>query len=741
MLVGQPMTLGDATQPTLLGSLQIRQSIDTERAGWLALGEWLGCGPLRSYGGGRIRIEPDGRRPLDWCPPLRAPSARALTFETLSRVEREVVRPRRTTERSARAQEDLTAACALARAAAQQRWHGGPLRAAKRLKENGEMRVLAIPPRPDRIVLRAVQESWRRALDPLFSARSHAFRPGRSVKTAHRDAARSIQSGCQWVLKTDLRRFFDEVTWERVDAAIDTYLWDDPLASLVKASIRAPLLDGDRRISRTKGLLQGSPISPLLANLVLHELDVHVEAALAALPGLNVAYPNDVATTDYLRYADDILVMSRTRAQLTPALALLGEAARELGLELHEGKTQTGEVDGALKYLGLPMIELATMEVAPPAPDGDQVQDHRPSFNQTDVTSGTVRSKLARLGLEPMPAPIVFGRLPLHVTSPDCVVRTSAGHVVVMRQDTELRRQPIGATSHVALWHGARATWPAVVELARHGVSLFDWRRRTDTGVGSMTRLDWPIWLAQAETAMDEDRCVQFAQAVVRAKLRNSATFVVRFTSTAGRDGARALARELRALAEQVQVAVTLDAVRGYEGRGAQRYFSWLRQQFDPVWKFERRQARPALDPVNAMLSFAYREVGRAVTAGLVACGLNPRIGLLHVARGRHDALASDLLEEFRSLADSAVLAAVRRNRVGAGQFVRGEHDGVEQCRLNRDARLALIRELESRLGETFTDDAGRRLTYRAGIEQQASRVRNWVMERGGEYRPHERHA
>ena len=106
--------------------------------------------------------------------------------------------------------------------------------------------------------------------------------------------------------------------------------------------------------------------------------------------------------------------------------------------------------------------------------------------------------------------------------------------------------------------------------------------------------------------------------------------------------------------------ATTVAAVNGYEGTGAAQYFAALGQLVDPAFRFTHRTRQPPTDPVNSLLSFGYTLLFYNLYGLIVARGLPPYVGHLHLMRDRHPALASDLIEEFRApIVDSLVLYLV----------------------------------------------------------------------------------
>ena len=193
----------------------------------------------------------------------------------------------------------------------------GPLRRRSLPKKGGGARTLAIPCVVDRIA----QTAWLAALAPSLEARMHpasfAYRSGRGVEDAVAAARAHVAAGRDHVARADIRSFFDRVPHPRLFAELPAWIADKPFLDLAKAWIRAAAPAG-------RGLPQGSPISPALANVFLDPLD----RAMAA-DGL-------VA----VRYADDIAVFCRSSAEGRAALQRIAGHLTGRGLELNPDKSR-----------------------------------------------------------------------------------------------------------------------------------------------------------------------------------------------------------------------------------------------------------------------------------------------------------------------------------------------------------------------------------------------------------------
>jgi RNA-directed DNA polymerase len=150
----------------------------------------------------------------------------------------------------------------------------GEIRRAMIPKAGGGQRGLGIPNVVDRVVMEAVRQVLEPLFEPTFHASSHGFRPGRSCHTAIAEAKRHVRDGFEWVVDIDLEKFFDRVNHQRLIARLAQRVDDRRLLVLIGRMLKAKVVLPDGVvIGVDEGVPQGSPLSPLLSNIVLDELD------------------------------------------------------------------------------------------------------------------------------------------------------------------------------------------------------------------------------------------------------------------------------------------------------------------------------------------------------------------------------------------------------------------------------------------------------------------------------------
>ena len=164
-------------------------------------------------------------------------------------------------------------------------------------KPDGGVRKLGIPTVLDRFIQQAVMQVLQRRWDRTFSDHSYGFRPGRSAHQAVEAAQQYIAEGYRWVVDLDLEKFFDRVNHDKLMAKIAERVSDKRMLKLIRAFLRAGVMEGGLVSPVDEGTPQGGPLSPLLSNIVLDEFDRELERR-----GLRFA-----------RYADDSNIYVRSR--------------------------------------------------------------------------------------------------------------------------------------------------------------------------------------------------------------------------------------------------------------------------------------------------------------------------------------------------------------------------------------------------------------------------------------------
>jgi RNA-directed DNA polymerase len=224
-----------------------------------------------------------------------------------------------------------------------------PVRGATIPKPGGGERQLGIPTVVDRLVQQAILQVLTGLLDPTFSASSYGFRPGRSAHQAVQKAKEYVAEGRGIVVDVDLEKFFDRVNHDMLNALLARRVSDKRLLGIVRRFLEAGLMQDGVCIERHEGTPQGGPLSPLLANLLLDDLDQELERRGHA----------------FCRYADDcnIYVQSEAAGQRVMA-SVTTFLETKLKLRVNREKSAVARVEER-KFLGYRLLSDGRLGIAP----------------------------------------------------------------------------------------------------------------------------------------------------------------------------------------------------------------------------------------------------------------------------------------------------------------------------------------------------------------------------------------
>jgi len=498
----------------------------------------------------------------------------------------------------------------------QSNWQAAPAQAFTIPKRNGMRRIEKLPP-AELLIHTMLHELLSEPIDRTLEIAAVGFRRGLSVQTAVARVRELLAQGYRYVVESDIEDFFPDINIARVEKLLDGILppADSLTRQLLSKLLRAPYLENGRLNSRTQGLAQGSPLSPLLANLYLDRFDEAFNNLDAKL----------------VRYADDFVILARTREAAERLLLLARSELHEVGLDLAEAKTAIHSVEEGFHFLGQPF-------------------------------GGAAEHTVAELLLPP-------AKKSIYITEMGCFLGHN-GDALEIRRDAKLMDAiPLRRVADIAILAPASLSSGLIQKCAKLGIpltmTLGDGYHIASLPPDSRKHHSIAARQAVHYAQLNESERLVLAKGFAAAKINNYKPLI---HARHGKGNADILAKLEKSIAG-IEQASEINSVRGHEGMAARLMFSTLDSYIKvPEFHFKKR-LRDKPDRMNVLFNFGYYLLFSRLNTMVRAAGLNPYLGFLHDGEDDYETLVCDIEELFRAVLDRHLIALVNLRIIKPDDF------------------------------------------------------------------------
>lgn len=524
---------------------------------------------------------------------------------------------------------------------------------------SGNMRRIEQLHQQDFIVHRLIAYHLTPILDQYLSPYSLGYRKGYSRDKIQQKIQNLINQGFNWVLECDIEDFFNQISITSLCEHLRSLFPQREYQSI--AFIQKLMQIGygfpnETEIhQREKGLIQGSPLSPVLANIYLAQLDT-------------VLHNEQIC---FVRYADDILIFYREHEDSKDILHTIKQSLSHLGLSLNVSKNKITSINQGFEFLGLYFDK-----------EGNQDQSAFPKLTQKKPLVITGDYKYLKLN-----GSAIEVRQTLAQNPPSSQLLS----IVPLRRIDQLM---IFGQHHIST--------PLLSACAKHHISVHIVNQYGfQLATFAPNNADYFAISAKQYVehyALKPHEKLSIACDLLNAKIHNYQTWI----KHSYREGDYILMGQLDDIKNHLIRSSDRAQLMGYEGQAAKLCFQRLQQLIIPeqqkAFSSKRRQ-RGGKDRLNSILNFGYYWLFTRISSLIRCHGLNPYLSFLHEAEQDYETLVYDLMELFRVFVDKTVIRLINRKQIQAHDFYLHEQKGWQ---LRNQAIRLYSAELESTLNQTI---------------------------------------
>lgn len=546
----------------------------------------------------------------------------------------------------------------------------------------------------DRFITRLLSQKLNRYMSPLFCDNSYAYQDGKGVMAAVLKAKENVEAGMHFVVEIDLKNYFDTIPLEDLIPEIKQHITDKAVMYLIKQYLFCDISFEGKLLHKTKGIVQGNSISPVLSNLYLNEFDKML----------------DKRGFYWIRYADNIYIYMNS---YEAALSIFNELTEILeNKKLVVNKEKSGVFDVSTR--SIPGYDILIRN------------------NKVDVRKHIYKSVNQFSKWHDSRMQFINGKY--HILSDGIINRQDFG--LLFENEQKKHYIPVEVTDQINIYGNITLASNVLQTFSDRDikVSFFDkYGRLIGTFLPEKTRKSATIILQQSQKYINETIRTDTARSMEIAGLHNIRANL-RYYEKKHRGKMQNTINVISECIQKINCASGVNDMMLIEAKARQIYytsFNIILDNFD--FRFEKRTKRPPEDAINACISFGNTLLYNTFLNIIWKQGLDPRFGMVHATNRRSQSLNLDFADIFKPIIiDRIIFTMVNKKMLAILTDFEKSNSGVY---LSKEGKNIFVQMYEEKLRSKITIK-GKEMTYYQLMENEVRNYKKFIVD-DDKYKPY----
>lgn len=547
----------------------------------------------------------------------------------------------------------------------------------------------------DRYIARLLSQKLKRYLDPQFLSNSFAYQEGKGILDAVVCAQNYINSGDSYVTVIDVKDYFDSINLEKMMDLLREKIHDQAVLHLINSYLYCKIEVNDAITDKKVGIVQGNPISPVLSNLYLNQLDEYME---------NQSF-------HWIRFADDIHVYAKNRDKASIIFTELCNMIKStMGLEINERKSGIfSSLENVL--LGYDFYKY-----------GGKVEAKKHKYQRIENYNNWHSCSISKVNNE------------YHILQDG--VLNKQDYALLFENEKEKHHIPIGSLEQINMYSDVTVSPSVIRLLAKSNVKVMyvdKYGNRIGQFIPEGYDKDAKTMLLQVQEYNNESMRNEVARSLEISGLHNMRSNL-RYYNKKTKGKLDSVIEELNRCIEEVRIVPSVDKLMLIEARARQHYyqaFNIILQKDDFI--FLSRSKQPPKDEINALISFGNTLLYNQILQLIWKTSINPQIGIVHFTNRRSYSLNLDFADLFKPLVvDRAIFTVVNRLQIKKSDFNKTENGAVL---LSQEGKRCFINAFNEKMADKIVIN-NREFSYRELILNEIRKYKKHLHDKST-YKPY----